>query len=52
MKINNTVWNEAKKKIEEHIQDDKGITDVTTKLKVKDSDKAYLRNYLQITINI
>jgi hypothetical protein len=52
MKINNAVWNEAKKKIEEHLQDDKGITDVTVKLKVRESAKAYLRNYLQITITI
>ena len=52
MKINNAVWNEAKKKIEEHLQYDKGITDVTVKLKVRESAKAYLRNYLQITITI
>ncbi len=50
--INTALWNEAKNKIEEHLKQDEGITDVTIKIKVKDSAKAYLRNYLQITINI
>ena len=50
--INTALWNEAKNRIEEHLQEDESITDVTIKLKVKDSAKEYLRNYLQITINI
>lgn len=49
MKINDALWNEVKKKIEKHIQDDENITDVNIKLNIKESIE---RNYLQINLTI
>ena len=49
MKINDALWNEVKKKIEKHIQNDENITDVNIKLNIKESME---RNYLQINLTI
>jgi|TARA_R110000782_G_scaffold108623_1_gene197229 hypothetical protein len=49
MKINEAMWNQVKKRIEEQIQKDSNITDVIIKCRVKESA---LRNYLQINLTI
>ena len=52
VKINTALWGKVKKSIEEHLQKDENITDVTVKLRIKESGKAYLKNYLQINLTI
>ena len=49
MKINEALWEQLKKRIEEHIEADENITDVTIKCRVKESE---IKNHLQINVTI
>ena len=50
MKVNQAMWDKLKKSIEEHTDQDKNITDVTIKCRIKEVAKE--RNYLQINTMI
>ena len=48
MKVSDALWGEIKKSIEAHTEQDKNITDITIKLRIK--QVARQRNYLQINV--
>ena len=49
MKVNQALWDEVKKSIESHTENDKSITDITIKFRIKENSD--LRNYLQINFS-
>jgi len=49
MKVNQALWDEVKKSIESHTEQDQSITDITINFRIK--EKSDLRNYLQINLS-
>jgi hypothetical protein len=49
MKVNQALWDEVKKSIESHTEQDQAITDITINFRIK--EKSDLRNYLQINLS-
>ena len=49
MRVNEALWDEVRKRIDYHLENDQSITDITIKFRV--IENIDLRNYLQINLS-